>query len=126
MLSNLIRRRFGRVLWPVAGTCLAAYFIFYLLQGDRGLISLFRLKRQVATAEATLAEEQAKRDRLSERVDHLRPESLDIDMLDERARAALGYANPGDIVIPVDATPLEVAPAAMPAPQPDPSMQDRE
>ena len=129
MLRNLIKRRFGRILWPVAGACLSAYFIFYLLQGDRGLVSMLHLKKQVRDAQATLDSETEKRDRLAEKVQHLNPESLDIDMLDERARATLGYASPNDIVIPMgdeQRTGAEAQPPQQPVPQPDPVMDGRE
>ncbi|HAU28712.1 MAG TPA: hypothetical protein DCW68_01185 [Rhodospirillaceae bacterium] len=101
MLRNLIRRRFRRILWPVAGACLVAYFIFYLLQGDRGVGSLLHLKRQVNDARQTLDKKHVEEGRLESRVKLLRPDTLDLDMLDERARETLGYARSDDLVIPV-------------------------
>ena len=39
------------------------------------------------------------REKLEKRVDLLRPENLDLDMLEERARSVLGLAHPDELVI---------------------------
>ena len=46
-----------------------------------------------------LAAVEAERSTLERRVDLLRPDHLDRDMLDERARSQLNLAAPNDIVI---------------------------
>jgi cell division protein FtsB len=42
---------------------------------------------------------RSERERLDKRVGLMRPDSIDPDMLDELARANLGFAKPGDLVI---------------------------
>jgi cell division protein FtsB len=49
--------------------------------------------------EAALAELKAERDEKERQVRMLSPDSLDPDLLDERAREALGLARPDEIVI---------------------------
>jgi cell division protein FtsB len=100
-----IRRRARLVIGPVLGISLVAYFAYHLVQGDRGLIAWVRLNQEVNAAKATLAAVAAERATLERRVDLLRPQHLDRDMLDERARAELDLIGPGETVIYLDRRP---------------------
>jgi len=94
-----IRRRARLIVGPVLGISLCAYFAYHLVQGDRGLTAWLRLTQQVRDARTTLAAVEAERLTLERRVNLLRPEHLDRDMLDERARSQLNLAAPNEIVI---------------------------
>lgn len=98
-----IRFRTGRgvrqVLGQILGACIVGYFAYHAIQGHRGLLALNHLQREIAEAEATLAAVRAERERLEHRAQHLRPDSLDLDMLDERARVMLNFSHPDDVVI---------------------------
>ena len=94
-----IRRRSRLIIGPVLGISLCAYFAFHLVEGDRGLVAWLRLSQQLREARATLAEAEAERTTLERRVQLLRPEHLDRDMLDERARSQLNLVGPNEIVI---------------------------
>jgi cell division protein FtsB len=94
-----IRKRARFVAGPVLGISLAAYFAYHLVEGERGLIAWHRLSQQLKEAKTTQAEVRGDRDALDRRVGLLRPEHLDRDMLDERARETLNLAGPNDIVI---------------------------
>ena len=94
-----IRRRSRLIVGPVLGISLCGYFAFHLVEGDRGLVAWLRLSQQLREARATLAEAEAERITLERRVQLLRPEHLDRDMLDERARSQLDLVGPNEIVI---------------------------
>ena len=94
-----IRRRSRLIVGPILGISLCGYFAFHLVEGDRGLVAWARLSQQVRETRATLAETEAERMMLERRVQLLRPEHLDRDMLDEQARATLNLAGPHEIVI---------------------------
>lgn len=94
-----IRQRAGHVLIPTLGLCLLAYVAFHAVTGERGLIAWWHLSKQLADTRAQLAEVEAKRDDLEHRVSLLRPDNLDLDMLDERARAVLFLAHPNDLIV---------------------------
>lgn len=94
-----IRRRARLVIGPILGISLVAYFAYHLIQGDRGLLAWMRLTQQVREAKMTLAAVEAERSTLERRVDLLRPDHLDRDMLDERARSQLNLIGPHEIVI---------------------------
>ncbi|HYM04059.1 MAG TPA: septum formation initiator family protein [Stellaceae bacterium] len=94
-----IRRRARLVVGPILGISLVAYFAFHLVQGDRGLMAWIRLSQDVRAAKVTLAALDTDRARLEHRVDLMRSEHLDGDMLDERARGTLNLVAPNEIVI---------------------------
>ncbi len=98
-LVGEIRRRARHIVGPVMGITLFAYFAYHAVQGDRGLIAWWKLGQQVETAQARFDETLAKRQAFAHRVGLLRPDALDRDLLEERARLLLGMAHPDDVVI---------------------------
>ena len=82
------------------GGFLFFYFLFYMISGERGLISLIKLKRQLSVSQSELSTLTKEREQVENRVKLMRDESLDKDMLEERARVMLNYSKPGEIIIP--------------------------
>jgi cell division protein FtsB len=105
VLIGEIRRRARHVVGPVCGISLVAYFAYHLVQGDRGLGAWLRLSEEIKVAQATLDRVEGERRALDRHVNLLRPDHLDRDMLDERARAALNMVAPNERVIFYDALP---------------------
>ena len=95
----IIRRRMRNVVVPLIGAGLVAYFGYHALSGERGVIAWWQLKKEIAVAEQTAAQLQAKRERLEHDVALLSPGSLDADMLEERARAVLNMGRPGEQIV---------------------------
>ena len=91
--------RLRDALVPLVAAIAVAYFAYHAMHGRYGFINWLTLQDRVATLQEELKEVRGERDRLDRRVALLRPESLDPDLLDERARAALGYVDPNEIVI---------------------------
>lgn len=75
------------------------YFAYHLMHGDRGYFAWKGLEKKLATAESRYEDKLAERVALENRVRLLRPDSLDLDMLDERARVVLGFVKPNEIVV---------------------------
>lgn len=75
---------------------LFAYFAFYLLHGDMGYFASRGIDRKLAETQEKYDKLVAERTALENRVKLLRPASLSLDMLDERARAVLGFAAPDE------------------------------
>lgn len=94
-----LKRRARDVIGPVLGFCAVGYFAYHSIEGDRGLFALIRLSEQIQETRAQLEELSAERSALERRVSNLRPDHLDPDMLDERARLILNLARPDEIVI---------------------------
>lgn len=79
------------------------YFLYHAATGDHGYIAYLKYQAEEERLMAELEALRAKRRELEHKVSLLRPESLDPDMLDERARALLDLAHPRDMIIPVSA-----------------------
>ncbi|WP_185961219.1 septum formation initiator family protein [Telmatospirillum sp. J64-1] len=94
-----IRRRSRHIIGPLLGVSAIVYFGYHTIQGDRGLLAWHRLGQEIKEAEQVLARVQEERDQLAHRVSLLRPESLDPDMLEERARMMLHMGRDDEIVI---------------------------
>lgn len=97
MFSLPFRLRY--IVLPLICLSFLAYFAHHALIGERGLLSYKRLQDRHIRLEKQLADARKKREKLEARVTLLRPESLDPDMLDERARTILNLARPNEITI---------------------------
>jgi cell division protein FtsB len=98
-LRRDIKRRLASVTWPMLGACLAGYFVYHAIQGDRGIIAWMQINQQIKAAQAELAQSDAERSEMEQRVALLSNSSLDLDMLEERSRVMLNFAHPDDLVI---------------------------
>lgn len=78
---------------------LIAYFGFHALTGDRGLLTSEQRNKALAQRTAELQQVRADRMDLEARARLLRDSSLSADLLEERARSLLGFADPSDYVI---------------------------
>ena len=94
-----IRSRFRQAIAPILGSVLVVYFSYHMVQGNHGLIAYMSLQTKVEQAEARYADVHAERGVLEHRVALMRPDNLDLDMLEERARKVLGFVHPDEIVI---------------------------
>ena len=88
-----------RVGFALLNVCVMGYFGYHVIIGDHGLLSRWRLADEVGRLELKLAKLNQRRERLEHKVSLVRPESLDPDMLDERARIILNLAHPNEITI---------------------------
>ncbi len=94
-----IKRRARDVVGPVLGFCIVGYFAYHSVEGDRGLTAFVRLSERIAEAQGQLGELRGERLAMERRVKHLRADSLDADLLEERARIILNYGRSDEIVI---------------------------
>ena len=93
------RRLISQMLASLLSFGLFVYFAFFLMHGDMGYFALRGLEQRMADSEIRRAQLVAEREVLENRVKLLRPTSLDLDMLDERARFILGFARVEERVI---------------------------
>ncbi len=84
-------------------TAVLAFLIFYFgfqaLTGDRGLLSTTRRSDELEANSKQLDNLRRERQDLEVRAKLLRDDSLSADLLEERARSRLGFADPRDYVI---------------------------
>ncbi|MSO72220.1 MAG: septum formation initiator family protein [Rhodospirillaceae bacterium] len=89
-----------------------AYFAYHAVQGDRGLIAWWNLRYEIEKTNFEFNEVTAEKQSLEHRVSLLRPDTLDRDMLEERARLMLGAVAPGDVIVPLASTSEAARPPA--------------
>lgn len=80
---------------------LFAYLGVQALTGERGLLSGKARDALLERRETQLAQLSEQRRDLETRVRYMRADSLSKDLLEERARAVLGFSDPRDYVIRV-------------------------
>ena len=91
--------RYKAFIFPLLALSAGGYFGYHLQNGDHGLTARADLERRKNVLEGELAGLREVRLRIERDVALLQPDSLDPDMLDERARAILNLAHPDDLVM---------------------------
>ena len=91
----------------IALAALLVYLGVQALTGERGLLSGASRGALLAERADQLAHLTEQRNDLETRVRYLRTDSLSKDLLEERARAVLGFTDPRDYVIRVSAQPVQ-------------------
>jgi cell division protein FtsB len=83
----------------VLAALLIGYFGVNAYTGSRGLRARQDIDQRIAALTRQIDDAKAERAQWDRRVALLKSDSLDADMLDERARALLNYADPHDLVL---------------------------
>ena len=78
---------------------LIAYFGYHAFAGDRGILASDLRDATLTAKSQELAALQTRRQDLEVRARLLRDTNLSADLLEERARSLLGFADPRDYVI---------------------------
>ena len=97
--SSISMRLRSAVVIPLLASLLIGYFAFYTFFGERSLLRLMRIEAKIQTTQTKLDGVKSEHDALAARVQHMRPGSLDTDLVDEQARRVLNYSAPDEIVI---------------------------
>ena len=84
---------------PLLGFTAVVYFAYHTVEGERGVLAWMHLKAQLEESELQLSKVTSDRQELEHRVLLLRPDHLDPDMLEERARIMLNMVHDGEQVI---------------------------
>jgi cell division protein FtsB len=94
-----IRRHSLAAIVPVICFAAIGYFAYHAMEGEHGINAYTRLTLQIQDTKVALGEVTAERRTLERRVDLLRANGLDADMLEEQGKKLLGLIKPGDRVI---------------------------
>jgi len=94
-----LRRRGRQVAGSFFGGILVAYFLFHMVQGERGLFAWVQLNQQIDQKERENKHLQAERVAWENKIKLMRTDSLDADLLDERVRLMMGFSNKDEAVI---------------------------
>ena len=83
----------------IAFMLVIGYFGFYAFYGERGIRKYLYLRHEVEYARELAEQYRLKKEHLASEVKRLSPESLDLDLLDERARIVLNFVGDGEFVL---------------------------
>lgn len=78
---------------------LCSYFSYFAIKGDRGFLRYMYLQDKVIEAEKISENYNKQRQDLEQKVKLLSASSLDLDLLDERARAVLNVIGEDEFII---------------------------
>lgn len=101
-MKRTFRYHLTRLWFPLLSLLLVAYFGYHLVEGEHGLRARQVLEKQLSTAQAILSEKTAAKEALEHRVDLMRSDHLDPDLLEERVRVMLNHADPDEVVVIYD------------------------
>lgn len=110
MISRELRKRVKQIMGSTLAFAVVGYFIYHVVQGDRGLLAMLRFLKSIEESREVLIKIEAEQNELANRVRLLKPESLNRDMLDEQIRRQLGFIQSDEIVILLDAVKPQVSP----------------
>lgn len=100
MVFNTYHSRLKRrMLIAILALAVVGYFTFHAFNGDHGIIAHKSYVTRVEGLKAELSDLQAQRQQIEHRIALLKPDSLDPDMLEERARETLNLAHPRDVMV---------------------------
>jgi cell division protein FtsB len=103
----VIRRRIRAVIFPLLLYCVSGsiggYFVWHASNGERGLKTKEEYEHKIALLQTELGHLHADRVQWEHKIELLRGQAIDRDLLDEEARHLLGEAHKSDLVIFVTA-----------------------
>ena len=98
-MNRHTKHRLSKLIFPLIGLGLLAYFTYHILNGNHGWFAWKALEKELEKSRTELEQLRKDHEALKNKVSLLRPESLDEDMLDERVRTMLGTAKASEIVV---------------------------
>lgn len=101
----VIRRRWRAIVFPlilyaVSGS-VTSYFVWHANNGERGLKTKDENQARLQALNEELASLQSERKAWQLRVEMMRADNVDRDLLDEQARLILGRIGKSDLVLPL-------------------------
>ena len=75
------------------------YLFYFLINGDRGIISYFKINKANQILTTKLANLEKSNNYLVNRINRLKTNSLDLDFLDEKIRENTGFLDSDEIII---------------------------
>lgn len=98
-MNRKFKYHFNKLIFPFISIGLLLYFIYHLLSGAHGWLSWKTLEKTLEEEQKTFAFLDKEQQDLENKVNLMRPESLDHDMLDERIRLMLNNANENETIV---------------------------
>ena len=78
------------------------YLFYFLINGERGIISYYKIKNQNTQHQFVLSDLQKQNSLLIDRIERLQTNTIDLDFLDEKIRQKIGYVSESEVLIIFD------------------------
>ena len=75
------------------------YLLYFLINGDRGILQYFKLKNLNEVYQYEYSNLQKQNDLYLDRIERLQPNTIDLDYLDEIFRKVTGFSGKNETVI---------------------------
>ena len=75
------------------------YLLYFLINGDRGILQYFKLKNLNEIYQSEYSNLQNKNNTYLDRIKRLQPNTIDLDYLDETFRKVTGFSSQNETVI---------------------------
>lgn len=98
-IRRSVTRFFGIAVIPAVSLAVVAYFGYYTVWGERGMLALANTEAKLDVQRAMLAQAEANRARLEHHIALMRPGSADPDLVEELARSQLMIGAPGQVAV---------------------------
>ncbi|WP_158811548.1 septum formation initiator family protein [Beijerinckia sp. L45] len=99
----VVRTRLRGILFPLMLYCVAggigSYFVWHAINGERGLKTNDEYERSITMLRGEYAAVQSERAQWQHRIDLMRGETIDRDLLEEEARVLLDRVHKNDLVV---------------------------
>jgi cell division protein FtsB len=99
----VIRRRARAVFFPLLLYCVSGtvggYFVWHALNGERGLKTKDEYEHKIEVLQQDLRVLQAEHAQWQHKIELLRGQTIDRDLLDEEARRLLGLSHKNELII---------------------------
>ncbi|MDR2157753.1 MAG: septum formation initiator family protein [Holosporaceae bacterium] len=97
--SSSIKKNFKLIALNAIWIAIVSYFIFHIFTGARGAISWSKLSREIVSLEKELKNLKEENEFLENKINLIRSDNLDLDLLEEQAQSIIGFANENDVVV---------------------------
>ena len=97
--SLALKKKISLFLLLIISFFVFSYLFYFLINGDRGIISYFKINKINQNLDTKLAKLEKSNNYLVDRIDRLKTNSLDLDFLDEKIRENTGFIDSDEILI---------------------------
>ena len=97
--SLALKKKISLFLLLIISFFVFSYLFYFLINGDRGIISYFKVNKINQNLATKLVKLEKSNNYLIDRIDRLKTNSLDLDFLDEKIRENTGFIDSDEILI---------------------------
>ena len=99
-IRRSVTRIFSLAVLPAISFAVVAYFGYYAIWGERGLLALSDVQARLGVQREVLVQAQANHAHLEHRISLMRNGAGDPDLIEELARSQLMIGAPGQVAVP--------------------------